>query len=254
MTASSRLTPRLRATVLAAGLAVAGGAAAQQAPANPADPLEGVNRAVFGFNEGLDAAVLKPLAEGYVKVTPALVRQGVSNVLGNFSDVWSTANQFLQGKFDQGVLMGMRVATNTVMGIGGVFDVASEVGLERRPEDFGQTLGVWGFGPGPYLVLPVLGPSTLRDTVALPVDQSASPTTLLSEPADRFGLVALTVVNVRAEFLSAGRLIDEVALDKYGFIRDGYLARRRNQVYDGNPPEPPEEADPPAPPASAPRP
>jgi phospholipid-binding lipoprotein MlaA len=238
----------LRAGVLAAGLVLAGAAPAQSqtAPANPADPLEGFNRAVFGFNEALDAAVLKPLAEGYVKVTPAMVRQGVGNVLGNLSDVWSTVNQFLQGKPDQGVLMGMRVATNTVMGIGGVFDVATEIGLDRRSEDFGQTLGVWGFGPGPYLVLPVLGPSTLRDTAALPVDQVGSPTTLLSEPADRFGLVALTVVNVRADLLGATRLIDDVALDKYGFIRDGHLSRRRNQVYDGNPPEPPPEAPEPA--------
>lgn len=232
-------TDRLRSVAAASLLAVAGAAHAQSAT----DPLEGWNRVVFGFNEGLDAAVLKPLATGYKTVVPELVRSGVSNVFGNFGDGWSAINQLLQGKPTAAAEMTMRVATNSVFGLGGLFDVASDLGIERRPEDFGQTLGRWGLPAGPYIVWPLLGPSSLRDTTAMPLDMAWRPAVLTHDDPTRIGLSALQLIDVRAGLLSAGRLIDEIALDKYVFIRDGYLARRRSLVYDGEPPEQPEPQD-----------
>lgn len=235
------------AAVLAAGVATspaqaqAGPAASAAAPAqrSPADPLEPWNRAMFSFNEKLDEAVLKPVARAYVKL-PQPVRTGVANFFGNFGDAWSALNQFLQGKPTAGLQMTMRVATNTVLGLGGLLDVATEAGLERQGEDFGQTLGVWGFGPGPYLVWPLLGPSTLRDSAALPLDLSWSPALAVHEDGERLGLFSLQLVDTRASLLGASRVLDEIALDKYSFLRDAYLARRRSLVYDGEPPEEPE--------------
>lgn len=227
---------RRSAVAVALVLGMLGTAQAQAA----SDPLEGWNRAVFGFNEGLDEAVLKPVARGYQAVVPALVRQGVGNVFGNFADGWSAINQLLQGKPVASAQMTMRVATNTLFGLGGIFDVASDLGIERQPEDFGQTLGRWGLPAGPYLVWPLLGPSSLRDTAGLPLDLSWSPSALTTDDPTRWGLTSLRLIDTRAGLLNATRLIDEIALDKYVFVRDGYMARRRNQVYDGDPPELPE--------------
>ena len=224
------------AVVLALLLACVGSSQAQSAN----DPIEGWNRAMFSFNEGLDAAVLKPVARGYQAAVPELVRRGVANVFGNFGDGWSAINQLLQGKPVASAQMTMRVATNTLFGIGGVFDVASDLGIERQQEDFGQTLGHWGLPAGPYLVWPLLGPSSLRDSAGLPLDLSWSPSALTKDDPTRFGLTALRLIDTRAGLLNATRLVDEIALDKYVFIRDGYLARRRNLVYDGDPPELPE--------------
>lgn len=226
--------------VLAAGL-VAGTGAVHAQSAN--DPIEGWNRAVFSFNEGLDAAVLKPVATGYKAVVPELVRSGVTNFFNNFGDGWSAINQLLQGKPIAAAQMGMRVATNTLFGIAGLFDVASDLGIERQPEDFGQTLGRWGLPAGPYLVWPLLGPSSLRDTAALPLDLSWRPAALSHDEATRYGLSTLQLIDVRAGLLGASRIVDDIALDKYVFIRDGYLARRRSLVYDGDPPDVPEEKD-----------
>jgi phospholipid-binding lipoprotein MlaA len=209
------------------------------------DPWERFNRAVFGFNEVVDTAVVRPVAEAYRGVVPRWVRTGVDNVFGNLGDVWSTANLLLQGKPRLAFDMGKRVATNTVFGIFGILDVAEEVGLERHSEDFGQTLGVWGVSSGPYLVLPLLGPSTVRDGAARFVDTSYSPERLgFREVRDRNSAFALEALQTRVNLLNAGRVLDDVALDKYIFLRDAYLARRRNQVYDG---EPPEDKAPPAP-------
>jgi len=227
---------RARRAAAAWLLAAAGLAHAQ----NASDQLEGGNRAVFGFNEGLDAAVLKPVATGYQKVVPELVRSGVSNVFNNFSDGWSAINQLLQGKPVAAAQMGMRVATNTLFGIAGLFDVASDLGIERQPEDFGQTLGYWGLPAGAYIVWPVLGPSSLRDTAAMPLDLSWRPAALSDDTATRVGLTSLQLIDTRAGLLSAGRMIDGIALDKYVFIRDGYLTRRRSLVHDGEPPDIPE--------------
>ena len=174
------------------------------------------------------------------------MRTGVANFFGNFGDAWSALNQFLQGKPTAGLQMTMRVATNTVLGIGGLLDVATEAGLERQGEDFGQTLGVWGFGPGPYLVWPVLGPSTLRDSAALPLDLSWSPALAVHEDGERLGLFSLQPGRHAGSLLGASRVLDEIALDKYSFLRDAYLARRRSLVYDGEPPEEPEAPEAPA--------
>lgn len=227
-------TARRACAALAGGLFV-GTSTAQAQPAQ--DPLEGWNRAVFRFNDGLDAAVLKPVAKGYKAVVPELVRQGVGNVFGNFGDGWSAINQWLQGKPTEAAQMTIRVATNTLFGIGGLFDVASELGIERLPEDFGQTLGRWGLPPGPYIVWPLLGPSSLRDSAGLPLDLAWSPSTLVHDDPARIGLSSLRLIDVRARLLGASQLLEEIALDKYVFVRDGYLARRRSQVYDGDPPE-----------------
>ena len=176
------------------------------------------------------------MAQVYRDVVPSLVRTGVSNVLGNIYDVWSTANHLLQGKINSGLEMGMRVVVNTVVGIGGVLDPATEMKLERRPEDFGQTLGRWGLGSGPYVVLPLLGPSTVRDTVGVLVDRQVAPSTLPPTSAGRYAVTGVELVNIRAGLLSTGQLLDQVALDKYSFVRDAYLARRRDALYDGAPP------------------
>ena len=248
---------RLSATVLlfafAAGCATVPGAAAPPKE----DPWENFNRKVFNFNEAVDEAVLKPVATAYVKVVPELVRRGVSNVLGNIGDVWSAANHLLQGKVHHGLDMGMRVLTNTVFGLGGLLDPATEFGLVRRSEDFGQTLGRWGVGPGPYLVLPLLGPSTVRDGSAMLVDRQASPSTLGKTDAATYGIAAVEVVNLRAALLGATQLLSDVALDKYTFLRQAYLARRLDVVHDGAPPMEKfddEPADPEAKPAAKPAP
>jgi phospholipid-binding lipoprotein MlaA len=216
-----------------------------QAPGHKADPWEAWNRKVFAFNDSVDEAVLKPVAEGYRKAVPQFVRTGIGNVLGNIGDVWSTANQFLQGKPQLGFEMGMRVLTNTVLGFGGVLDIATEARLPRRSEDFGQTLGVWGLGTGPYVVLPLLGPSTLRDTGGLVVDRSvAAPSGIPETQTGRYAVTATEIVHARSELLATTQLLSEVALDRYSFVRDGYLARRLDQVHDGAPPAEPFDDEP----------
>jgi len=213
----------------------AGGAA--PTAAQKSDPWEAWNRKVFAFNDAVDNAVVKPVAEGYNKVVPQLVRTGIGNVFGNIGDVWSTANQFLQGKVQYGFEMTMRVLVNTLFGLGGLLDPATEMRLTRKSEDFGQTLGRWGMPPGPYLVLPFLGPSDLRDGVGLAVDlHVASPSRLADTTAGAYEISALQLVHTRADLLATTQLVGEVALDRYSFIRDAYLQRRLDQVYDGAPP------------------
>jgi phospholipid-binding lipoprotein MlaA len=191
---------------------------------------------------------------------PQLVRTGVSNVLGNVGDLWSAANHFLQGKVQSGFEQGMRFLTNTLFGLGGLLDPASEMGLKRHSEDFGQTLGRWGMGPGPYLVLPLLGPSSVRDGIGRVPDMAASPSNLFDDSRANGVATVLTVVDARAALLGVTDLADRVSLDKYSFFRQGYLARRQDAVYDGAPPaeafEDIGDDPPPAPaaPASQPRP
>jgi phospholipid-binding lipoprotein MlaA len=206
--------------------------------ANPVDPWERWNRKVFAFNDAIDEAVLIPVATAYRDVVPQPVRTGVGNFFGNLRDVWSAANHLLQGKVGSGLEMGMRVLTNTFFGLGGFLDPASEAGLTRRSEDLGQTLAVWGVGNGPYLVLPLLGPSTVRDTVGLLGDRQVGLTAsdFVNRSAERYGLTAFEVVHTRAGLLGTTGLLGQIALDRYTLTRDGYLARRRSQVYDGNPP------------------
>ncbi|MFM7848019.1 MAG: VacJ family lipoprotein [Rubrivivax sp.] len=209
-----------------------------------ADPLEGLNRSVFAFNEAIDLALLKPLAIAYKTAVPTPVRTGVDNVFGNVGDAWSAVNLLLQGKVKRALEMTVRVTTNTVFGVGGLFDLASDAGLERQAEDFGQTLGKWGLAPGPYLVLPFYGASSLRDALGLPLDRKASLPGVVQDGSYRWGLTTLELVHGRADLLSATNLLEQVAFDKYSFVRDSYLARRRHQVFDGNPPEEPEDDEP----------
>jgi phospholipid-binding lipoprotein MlaA len=239
------------ATAPAGGSGAAGTPAATAPAGNPTDPWENWNRKVYAFNDAIDRAVLKPVAETYRDVLPAKVRTGVTNVLGNISDVWSTANQFLQGKVSNGFEMGMRVLTNTFFGLGGLLDPATEMGLVKRSEDFGQTLGRWGVGNGPFVVLPLLGPSTVRDTAGFVVDRQAGATNITDVTAQKYEILALQLVSGRANLLSTGTLIDQVALDRYSFIRDAYLARRRDELYDGAPPMETFQDEPPDPPAKA---
>ena len=239
------------ATTGASSTGAASTAATPPAPVSKVDPWERWNRKVYAFNDQLDEAVVKPVAQAYQKVLPRIVRTGIDHFFSNIADAWSAANHYLQGKGQAGTEMGVRFAVNTFIGLGGVLDPASEMGLERRSEDFGQTLGVWGFGPGPYIVLPLLGSSNVRDATAFPVDRLVSASSLTGDTPSAIGVTTLEVVNTRAKLLSAGGLLDQVALDKYSFLRDAYLARRRSQIFDGNPPPEPEDADVP-PPAAAP--
>ncbi len=217
-----------------------------------ADPWESWNRKVYAFNDKLDAAVVKPVATSYTKVVPQPVRRGVTNFVGNFSDVWSALNNFLQGKFANGFQDVIRVGTNTLFGLGGFLDVASEFGADRQGEDLGQTLGYWGMASGPYVVWPVLGPSTLRDSLALPLDAQVSPALAVKGTVAKATVSGVQLVNVRANLLGASGLLDDIALDKYVFVRDAYLQRRRSQVFDGDPPDTEVEADLPDPAKAAP--
>ncbi|WP_367848826.1 VacJ family lipoprotein [Rhodoferax sp. WC2427] len=205
--------------------------------ANPRDPLEPMNRQIFGFNDVLDNAVVKPVAKAYTKVVPSLVRQGVTNFFSNLGEVWSTANNVLQFKGREAAESWMRFTINSVFGLGGVFDLATDMGLERHKEDFGQTLGVWGVASGPYLVLPLFGPSTFRDTAALPIDMQGNMLNAVPHSGDRDRLTGLNLVDSRANLLRATAVLEDAALDKYTFTRDFYLQLRRSEIYDGNPPD-----------------
>jgi phospholipid-binding lipoprotein MlaA len=204
--------------------------------ANPRDPFEPFNRVMFSFNDGVDTVVAKPAAQVYKAVTPTFVRKSVDNFFGNLGDLWSTVNSLLQFKGAHAAENFMRFSVNSVLGIGGLFDIATEAGLERHIEDFGQTLGHWGVPPGPYLVLPLLGPSTVRDTAAKPVDIKGNLVNYVDQEGARYAANALSLVETRARLLDAEKLLDDVVIDKYSFTRDFYLQRRRNAVFDGAPP------------------
>jgi phospholipid-binding lipoprotein MlaA len=185
------------------------------------------------FNDGVDAMVLKPAATAYRAVTPPLVRTGVANFFGNLGDVWSFVNSVLQFKLQDATETFTRLNLNTFFGLGGILDVASEFNIERHKEDFGQTLGRWGMPPGPYIVLPLLGPSTLRDTLALPLDYKGDLVGRVNPLASRNTLYALRAVDARSNLLRIGSLIEGAALDKYSFTRDAYLQKRHADIFDG---------------------
>jgi len=227
------LAPLLLAALLA-GCATTG-------DRDPKDPWEGFNRKSYAFNEKLDEVVLKPVAQGYVKVVPAFAREGVNNFFDNLDDIGTTLNNFLQGKPREGASDLGRFVVNTFLGVFGLWDIATPMGLEKHYEDFGQTLGVWGVQPGPYLVLPLLGPSTARDAPAKVVDPSWYYSEAVNPESIYWGLWGLDKVRIRANLFQSEKLLDEAALDKYTFLRDAWLQRRRNMVYDGNPPRVKEE-------------
>lgn len=212
-------------------------------PANPDDPLEGYNRAMFSFNERLDKAVVKPVAEAYDTVTPVPVRTGVGNFFGNLGDVWIGINNVLQGKFSAGLSDFGRFGLNTTVGIFGLFDVATETGLRKSDEDFGQTLGWWGVGEGPYFVVPFFGPRTVRDAAVLPIDLYGDNVWGVSDISTRNSLTGLRIVNTRANLLGVEKTLEEGTLDKYAYARDFYLQQRRYRVHDGSPPDAYEDFD-----------
>ena len=215
-------------------LALQGCASVKSADAR--DPWESMNRSIYNFNDVVDTVAIKPAARIYVNVVPSFVRTGLHNVVSNLGDVWSMANSAMQLKGQHAAESFMRVAVNTVFGLGGVLDIATEMRLERHKEDFGQTLGHWGVKSGPYVVLPILGPSTLRDGLTLPVDYQGDATRQFSDQATRNSLTAVRIVDVRANLLKTVDTVKEASLDPYSFVRDAYLQKRENDVYDGNPP------------------
>lgn len=197
------------------------------------DPYEKFNRSMFAFNDAVDRNALKPAATAYKAVLPSFVQTGVNNFFSNLSDVWSSANNVMQGKGERGLSDFTRVLINSTFGLGGVLDIASDAGLAKHSEDFGQTLGYWGVPSGPYIMLPILGPSTMRDTAGLPVDIVADPWGYgISSRARNIGTV-VRVVDQRAALLDATNLLEEAALDRYEFIRDGFLQQRKSRVFDG---------------------
>lgn len=225
------MAARLLTSLLLAACALCGCAAGP----DPRDPLEPFNRKVYGFNEGVDKAVLKPVSKGYVAVVPKLVRQGVTNVFNNLGVVVTTLNDALQLKGTKVPVDIARFLTNIVFGLGGLIDVATELKIENRKEDFGQTLGYWGVASGPYLVLPLLGPSSTRDGPGLAVDFVTSPFYYWNaDPQVRWGTFALDVVDTRANLLDAEKILDTAAMDRYSFLRDAYLQRREYLIHDGN--------------------
>lgn len=210
---------------------------------NPRDPFESYNRAVFNFNDKVDQIAVKPAAEAYRATLPRFVQTGISNFFGNLGDVWIAANNYMQGKFEHGINDTMRFAVNSTLGLLGVLDIATEAGLPKHSEDFGQTLGKWGVQSGPYFVLPLLGPSTVRDSLATPLDLAADGWAYVSsQPWTAAGTVT-RVVDLRARALDASNLLEAAALDRYVFVRDAYLQRRQNRVHDGQVPAPQYEYD-----------
>jgi len=203
---------------------------------DPRDPIEPINRGIYHFNDAVDKAVVKPVAQGYKAVLPGPVRTGVTNFFSNIDDVLIALNNVLQFKFDRAASDVARVMFNTTFGIAGIFDVATEFGLEKHNEDFGQTLGYWGVGDGPFLMLPILGPSNLRDTVGLAAYYELDPVLNLDHVPTRNTLTGVRFIDRRARLLDAEKVLDEAALDPYTFLRDAYIQHRRSLVYDGNPP------------------
>lgn len=228
-------SPVWRTLLCCAGLLLSACATNGGGSAN--DPLEPLNRKVMVFNDKADEYFLKPVAKGYQAAVPLPARVGVSNFFSNLSDVWTAFNNLLQGKPGNALSDSGRFLLNSTVGIFGVFDVASEAGLEKHDEDFGQTLGVWGVGPGPFLELPLLGPRTLRDTGSLFVDSYGDLVSYPESVATRNQLRFLRLIDTRVSLLGTEKTLDEAATDKYVFIRDFYLRKREADINDGRRPK-----------------
>ena len=230
-------------TACVASLVLAHGGLRAELPyaADPRDPFEGVNRVVFVFNEQLDRVVARPLAKAYVRVTPGWVQTGVGHFFGNLGDVWTSVNAVLQLKGRMATESAMRVAINTTLGLGGVLDVASEMSLPKHREDFGQTLGHWGVGTGPYLMLPVLGPSSVRDGLATVLDWQASGVQYLGDSDTRAALTVLRLTDQRARLLPVEAAMRGASLDPYSFVRQVWFQKRLQEVHDGAPPRDPDD-------------
>ena len=230
-------------SAIVATAALVGCASIPEDQRDPRDPLEGYNRGVHKFNTVVDDALFKPIAKGYKAITPEPVDRGVTNFFNNIADVNSAVNNLFQFKLSRfGSDLG-RVAVNSTVGILGLFDVATNMGLPSYKEDFGQTFGYWGDVDSPYLVVPLLGPSTVRDSVGRVGDALVDPFFSANKDRVYWGFVALRVIDQRADLLTAGKILEEAAVDPYSFVRDAFLQRRRSQIFDGNPPPDPYEQD-----------
>ena len=227
------------------------GCASLNGPADPRDPLERYNRAAHEFNDGFDRYILKPVAKGYETITPDPVMKGVNNFFSNLDDIVVIFNDLLQLKLGQFASDSGRFIINSTLGLAGIIDWASDINMPKHHEDFGQTLGYWGTPQGAYIVIPFLGPSTIRDTGGLLVDsqqfdpvwqeiEKGYPMNLRDSEVS-WGATIVKTIDTRASLLKAENILNEAALDRYTFIREAFLQRRLNQVYDGNPPEEPVE-------------
>jgi phospholipid-binding lipoprotein MlaA len=234
---------RLSAVAALLALTLLAGGCASVAQHDPRDPWESYNRGMTQFNDTVDGALFKPVATVYKQTLPQLVRTGVSNFFGNLGDVWSFVNNVLQAKPEGALSSFWRVAVNTTIGLGGVLDPATDMRMQRYRQDFGQTLGYWGVPSGPYFVLPILGPSTLRDTAALPVDWYGHPVARVHDVPARNGLRAVQFVDTRSQLLGVDDLLESASPDAYAFRRDAYLQKRRNDIDNGNPPPQEERYD-----------
>jgi len=212
---------------------IAGCASTPAAKPDPRDPWERFNRASFKFNDALDRAIARPAAKAYVKVTPRILRTGISNALSNLSTVPTVINDTLQGKMRQAGRDSARFLLNSTLGLGGLFDPASAAGLENNDEDFGQTLGKWGVKSGPYLMLPILGPSTVRDIFGRGVDQFTYPVNYLDDTSTRYIISAVDFLDLRASLLDLDAQLER-SYDRYAFVRNAWLQRREYKVKDGN--------------------
>lgn len=221
-----------RALVVAGLIFIAG--CASTGSVDPRDPFEGFNRSMFSFNEFMDEKLFEPVAKGYRKLLPDLMEQTISNVFSNAGDVTVIINDLLQFKFGQAISDITRLIINSTIGILGLVDVASDMGFKKHDEDFGQTLGYWGIGTGPYLVTPFFGPSSLRDVTAIAVDgMLLSPTSYINDTATRSGVMSLNYVDFKADLLDAMELINEAHFDEYEFLKNAYFQKRENQIHDG---------------------
>ncbi len=245
MSVAIRKLSRFCIILVASTVVMLNGCATTEYVADERDPWQGFNRAMYGFNDGLDRAILKPAAQGYKAVAPDFVETGVRNFFDNLDDISVAVNNLLQGKVADSFSDIGRVAINSTIGVLGLFDVASSMGLTKHDEDFGQTLGVWGMDSGPYIMWPIFGPSTLRDSPSLVVDRVLlNPLTYVElKTSERVAIIALDAVSVRAELLSLEKTVDEISTDKYTFIRQAYLDRRDFLVNDGSPAEDPDLYD-----------
>ncbi len=225
---------KLKVMLVAAAIVALTGCASTSGYNDPRDPIEGFNRVMFEFNDALDRVLLKPLAKGYRAVMPAPVDKGITNFFSNLDDVGSAINNLLQFKLKRSASDVGRIAVNSTVGILGFIDVASNMNLEKTGEDFGQTLGVWGVGPGPYIVLPLFGPSGGRDAIGRVADWITDPVTHVNPVEVKNSLIFIRTVDRRADLLGASRVVEEAALDKYEFMRDAYIQKRESDVSDGN--------------------
>lgn len=233
-----RVPAGLRLLALVLTLSLLAGCASTGAPSADNDPFESFNRQVYAFNSDFDTKIGQPVARSYQHHVPSPIRTSISNFFSNLNDVVVITNDLLQLKGSQAASDTLRFSVNTVFGLFGLLDVATPSGLPKHDEDFGQTLGKWGAAPGPYLVLPLLGPSDVRDSIGLVSDSYVDPVWDVKDANTKWGLIVLRGVETRASLLKASRVLQQAALDPYVFVRDAYLQHRRSLVYDGNPPRP----------------